>query len=249
MVSHFLDFSCFLNFCVAVFSFVVIVTSFIMYYLLLKEKYLLSVLLHILRLSEIFYGYACSKLLASRCGRILKFVCLLPVLQHTRPGVDNLPFAFACGLSLACKLGQLSASAHWPSAKAHSLHHQEHAQSQPRGGVFVGETQGVLGMPLGQLGEFLARCSQQLITELLHGVCKGITRIHTPLISSRVLSATPAASSCSCSSNEPLLQCLTQLGNMRTHSHPLTFPCRGNLGPRRSLLTLRCAILREGFRR
>lgn len=139
----------FLEFCVAVFAFVVIVTSFIIYYLLLKDKYLLSALLQILRLSQIFYGYACSKFLVSHCCRILKFLCLLPVLQHTRPGADNLPFAFVCGLSLACKLGQLSASAHWLSAKAHSLHHQEHGQSQPQWGVFVGETQGILGMPLG----------------------------------------------------------------------------------------------------
>ena len=138
-----------------------------------------------------------------------------------RPDADNLPFAFACGLSLACSLGQLSASIYWSSAKAQSLHLQNHTQSQPRGGVFVSETRGMLQMPLGQLGQLLARCPQQLIIGFLDGVCNVINGIHIPLISSRILSATPPASTCSWSSHEFLFQCPPWLEKLGTHILPL----------------------------
>lgn len=137
-----------------------------------------------------------------------------------RPGADNLPFAFACGLSLACRLGQLSASIYWSSAKAQSLHLQNHARSQPRGGVCVSETRGMLQMPLGHLGELMARCPQQLIIGLLDGVCNVINRIHIPLISSRTLSATPSASTCSWSLHELLFQCPPWLEKLGTHLRP-----------------------------
>ena len=148
-------------------------------------------------------------------------MCLLSVLQPKRPGADHLPFAFASGLSLACRLGQVSANIYWSSAKAQSLHLQNYAQSQAQGGMFVTETCGMLQMPLGQLGELLARCPQQLVIGLLHGVCNVINRIHIPLIFSRILSATPSAFTWSCSSHELLFQCPPWLEKLGTHIFPL----------------------------
>lgn len=138
-----------------------------------------------------------------------------------RPGADNLPFAFASGLSLTCRLGQLSASIYWSSAKAQSLHLQSHAQSQAQGGMFVSETCGMLQMPLDQLGELLARCLQKLIIGLLDGVCNIINRIHIPLIFSRILSASPPAFTCSCSLHELLFRCPPWLEKLGTHIFPL----------------------------
>ena len=39
-------------------------------------------------------GYAYSTFLVASCGRILKLICLLSILQCTRPEADRLPFAF-----------------------------------------------------------------------------------------------------------------------------------------------------------
>lgn len=47
-----------------------------------------------LKVSEAFYGYACSTLLPPLCGRILTLVCLLLILQHIRQGAGILPFIF-----------------------------------------------------------------------------------------------------------------------------------------------------------
>ena len=69
-----------------------------------------SALLGILRLSLTFYGYAYSTLPTPSCGKILKFIILLSVAQHTRPGANSLPVALSrvvcrsrclCGCSLA----------------------------------------------------------------------------------------------------------------------------------------------------
>ena len=72
------------------------VTSSSSYCLISRKKYLPSAPLRISRLSQNFYGFACS------------FACLLPVLQHTRPRQSAshlLPKGGAkgeiCGLSLA----------------------------------------------------------------------------------------------------------------------------------------------------
>lgn len=83
--SYFLDYSCSLKFCV-VLIFKVAVTSSNLYLLLWVDKYLLSAILGILNLCQTFYGYTCSTLLSTSCGRVLKLVCLLSMLQHTRPG-------------------------------------------------------------------------------------------------------------------------------------------------------------------
>lgn len=85
--------SCFLDFhvpqCLALLS---SHTSFSLYWVTLRDKSLPSALLQILRLSQTFYGYACSTSFSfSSCGRILKPLCLL---QHPRPGTSSLPFAF-----------------------------------------------------------------------------------------------------------------------------------------------------------
>lgn len=58
------------------------------------EKHLLSTLLGSLRFSRTNYKYDCLTLLAITCGKILEYLCLLLILQHTRPGADSLPFAF-----------------------------------------------------------------------------------------------------------------------------------------------------------
>ena len=69
-----------------------------------------------LRFSQTFYGIvhlihaSCS--VALSCGRILKLVCLLSVLQCNRTSADSLPLFFpkcgtkvqVCCLSLACRL-------------------------------------------------------------------------------------------------------------------------------------------------
>ena len=60
----------------------------------LGEEYLLSTLLGVMRLSQTIYEYAYSTLLASFCGKILKLLCLLLILQHTRPGADRVSLAF-----------------------------------------------------------------------------------------------------------------------------------------------------------
>ena len=78
VVSGFLDFSCLLESCIAVFAFKEAVTSSSLNWLAFEKKYLLSGLLVILKL---FYGYTCSTLLVLSWGRILKILCLLSIPQ------------------------------------------------------------------------------------------------------------------------------------------------------------------------
>lgn len=113
--SCFLDFLCFMKFCVAVFTFQVAVTFSGLHWLTLGERYLPSVLLQILRLSQT-YEYACFTPIAPSCGKILKLVW---VFQSNRSSTNSLPFAFikvvlnsqVCGLSQAYRFG-LSVCAH-----------------------------------------------------------------------------------------------------------------------------------------
>lgn len=58
----------------------------------LDEKYCPLALLEILRFSQTCY-YMCSMHLAPSWGRILKLVCLLSILQHTRPSAHHLLFS------------------------------------------------------------------------------------------------------------------------------------------------------------
>ena len=44
------------------------------------EKYFPSVLLEILRLSQTFYGYTCSAILAHIYDRIHNHICLFPIM-------------------------------------------------------------------------------------------------------------------------------------------------------------------------
>lgn len=67
------------------------VTDFINSSHFLYKEISFRILLEILRLSQAFYGYACSILLAHFCGRILTLVLrLLLTLQCTRSSVGSL---------------------------------------------------------------------------------------------------------------------------------------------------------------
>ena len=54
------------------------------------EKYLPSDPLEILSFSRTFHEYICSMHLTPSCGRILKLLWLLSILQHTKPNADSL---------------------------------------------------------------------------------------------------------------------------------------------------------------
>ena len=73
-------------------------------------KYLPLALLDILRISQTFYGYTHSVLFVPSYGRILKPVCLLWILQCTRPSADSLSFVFPkVALQLKCVISLWSA--------------------------------------------------------------------------------------------------------------------------------------------
>lgn len=59
-----------------------------------KGEIPLLALLGVLSLSQASYGHVCSMLLAFSYGRILKLVCILWILQNTRPSADSLSFLF-----------------------------------------------------------------------------------------------------------------------------------------------------------
>ena len=111
--------------------------------LLLREKYLLSVLLQIRRLSKIIYGYASSKLFASF---VVEFLGLYAFSQsYNIPGQVLTTFLL---LSLVVSPGLQVGLAFCKCSWAHSLYHQEHAQkASHRVGVFEGEPHGMLGCP------------------------------------------------------------------------------------------------------
>ena len=117
--------------------------------------------------SEAFCRYTCSKFLVPSCGRILKLVCLLLILQHTRLGDDSLPFV-SPKVALEFKLavspwptdsGQLSAQVHYPFAKACSCCYQWTSQ-----------------------GDSLTRCPQWPMGGLLDGLYDTVSRIYIPLM-------------------------------------------------------------------
>ena len=68
---------------------------------------------------------------------------------------------------------------------------------------YVGEVWGVLGMPVGQLGDLLARPLQKFVGGPSNGVCKEVSRIRISLMHSK--------SCLLCSQPLPTLSCATYL--------------------------------------
>ena len=98
-------------------------------------------------------------ILAPSCGKILKLVCLLSLLQCSEPSADSLPFAFP-GAELKVKFVVSSGlqiwagflhtlSSHLPKLGLANWEHPEGAGHR-RGGVWVRHR--ALGVPMGPLG-------------------------------------------------------------------------------------------------
>lgn len=196
-------------------------------------------------------------------------------------GADSLHLALPrillnayCGLPQA-ESGRLSAHAHYPFAKACSLHHWSALREPaPMGRKHMGEAHRMLGVPISQSGipnwGSMGKASQWLVGSPLHGVCDAISGICILFICLEpwLLVSQSLTAPKSCSSwlstldgvrkkwgerNGPLWQHPAQLGRPGTHycsrypPAPPPPPALGNSRQRRALLTLSCVASGEGW--
>lgn len=144
---------CSLKFCIAVFTFEEAVTSS-------SLKYLPSALVGILKLSQTFYGYTCSLLLAPSCGRILKLVWILLILQHNRSWRADSHRLLFPRMARKLKFAVSPLPRVWVAFYTHSLAIYQYSSSLPLGictgsrpqGGSVNEVHEVLGVPVSQVG-------------------------------------------------------------------------------------------------
>lgn len=143
--------------------------------------------------SQTSYGYTFCMLLATSCGRFLKFVCPLLILQCTGLSDDSFPFAFpreVQKLKFVISPWPIDSgwlSVHQLSAKARSLCHGKGIQGTSHGVeqvcVGVRHTQ-YWRRPWAMEGGSVGKAFWQLMVRPPDGVRHAVSRICIPLIRS-----------------------------------------------------------------